>query len=140
MSKYVWALKDKNIDFKVFFHKLVRGKIYSKETKKCSLCTLEKLNIMKFMKDHSSRILNRREELFNKCIHRRKHLLGAVPRINPPTIEQLKETISEDLEIMQDNNIDISRQVGQNHDMTFGATRSGRCWREGSNLRQHDPG
>ena len=82
LSKYVWALKDKNITFNIFFEKIVSGPTYSKETKKCSLCTLEKLNIMKFMKDHSTRILNKQEELFNKCIHRRKLCLVWFPLFN----------------------------------------------------------
>ena len=68
-----------------------------------------------------------------------------VPIIQPPPIQQLRHTISEIIEVQINQNISVtnvesSQQILQNQDLTFGATRSGLCWREGTNQMQYDPG
>ena len=76
LSKYVWSLKENNVQFSVHWEKVSHARPYSKETKKCSLCSVEKLTIMQYLKSEPRRILNKREEILNKCLHRRKHLMG----------------------------------------------------------------
>ena len=94
LAKYVWSLKDNNINFRVFFSKLDHARPYSKESKKCSLCSIEKLNIMQHMKDEPARLLNKREEFMNKCPHRRKFLLGMVSNASAPENYEVQQNLN----------------------------------------------
>ena len=55
---------------------LKKEKAYSKELKKCFLCTAEKIEIMKRINDPHN--VNKRSELMAKCLHRERHLLSPV--------------------------------------------------------------
>ena len=78
LSKFVWQLKRKNVEFKVNFEILSQERPYEKETGKCPMCTREKLEIVKHIKRNGSKSLNRRWEAFRKCLHRSRHLLGTI--------------------------------------------------------------
>ena len=86
LAGYIWQLQDNNIEFKVHWKKVQNAKPYTKEAKRCNLCTFEKVEIMKLLKEFPNRVLNKREEIMGSCKHRRKHLLGMVARKKEPDI------------------------------------------------------
>ena len=53
---------------------------YKSGGKQCSLCSNEKLYILKAEKGS---ILKKRSELFSRCIHQRRFLAGKFNRANP---------------------------------------------------------
>ena len=73
LSKYIWELKDKNIDFEIKWDILKRTNGYNKISKSCSLCLMEKFMICNYK--HKDKLLNKRSELVSKCRHVNKHLL-----------------------------------------------------------------
>ena len=115
LSKFVWSLKRKNISFKVNFSILSCEKPYRKETGSCNLCSKEKIEIIRNIKLNGSKSLNRRWEVFRKCIHRGNHMLGSINTLhkaqNDDTDRRRLETFME---------------------MPSGQTRSGRSWRGNS--------
>ena len=74
LSRAIWRLKESNppIPFKLKFSILKLARAYTRESRNCHLCAVEKTFIA--FSDPSS-MLNLRSELLNKCRHRRKHLL-----------------------------------------------------------------
>ena len=72
LSKYIWKLKDSNIDYSLSWHILSNSRSYSNSSKRCNLCLKEKFIII-FRPDLSS--LNKRNELVSCCRHRKKALL-----------------------------------------------------------------
>ena len=75
LSSYIWSLKDKNIPFTLQWKIVDRGKEYTPESKICRLCLKEKYYIL--CKPHMA-TLNKRQELYAVCRHRRKYLLYKV--------------------------------------------------------------
>ena len=74
LAECVWDLKDQNIEHDVNWSILGRARGYSSTTGVCNLCTLEKLTIIKKPQLAS---VNRRQELFNHCVHMRSRLMSA---------------------------------------------------------------
>ena len=72
LSKYIWKLKDQNLDYQIEWEVLDRAPGYNPVTKVCKLCTLEKYYIV-FHPESAS--LNQHEEWFKPCPHRRNKLL-----------------------------------------------------------------
>ena len=72
LSEHIHSLKDRNIEHKVNWTVTSRAKPYSPTSKICSLCLEEKYTIL--YQPHSA-TLNKRNELYTACRHRRKHLL-----------------------------------------------------------------
>ena len=77
LSKYVWNLKEKRQNFTINWSILKRAASYSSGGKRCNLCLQEKLCILKADK---SNLLNRRRELFSKCVHQKRFLAGNFER------------------------------------------------------------
>ena len=74
LSAHVWSLKDAGKDPSVVFRVLRKAKPYTPVSRKCRLCTMEKL----FIARGDERVmLNKKSEIGNKCRHRNRHLLGA---------------------------------------------------------------
>jgi hypothetical protein len=69
----VWNLKEKQQDFTINWSILKRAASFSSGGKRCNLCLQEKLCISKADK---SNLLNRRRELFSKCVHQKRFLAG----------------------------------------------------------------
>ena len=69
LSKYVWSLKEKNKEYNIKWDIVKQVPSYKSGGKQCSLCSNEKLYILKAEKGS---ILNKRSELFSRCIHRRR--------------------------------------------------------------------
>ena len=72
LSAHIWKLKEKNIDFDIGWEILERASDYNPTTKKCRVCLKEKYFIMY---DRPGSTLNKRQEVFNTCRHRKKKLL-----------------------------------------------------------------
>ena len=70
LSKLVWDLKDKKIQFKIKWKILKKCLSYRAGSKNCNLCLTEKLLILK-----TPTCINKRTEIVSKCRHRRKFLI-----------------------------------------------------------------
>ncbi|OOZ40503.1 hypothetical protein, partial [Solemya elarraichensis gill symbiont] len=72
LSKYIWNLKEKRVDYTIEWTVLKQTCSYSNTTKKCLLCIWEKYYIITADK---TKILNSRTELISKCRHANKFLV-----------------------------------------------------------------
>lgn len=72
LSKYIWHLKDNNIDYSITWQTLASCSTYNTKSKRCNLCLREKLFIIC---QPSMSSLNRRNELASCCAHRKRTLL-----------------------------------------------------------------
>ncbi len=72
LSKYIWQLKQSNIQYSIRWKILKKCKAYSNKTKRFNLCLHEKYIIIYHPKLSS---LNSRNELISTCRHRKKILL-----------------------------------------------------------------
>ena len=79
LSKYVWSLKEKNKEYNIKWDIVKQVPSYKPGGKQCSLCSNVKLYILKAEKGS---ILNKRSELFSRCIHQRRFLAGKFNRAN----------------------------------------------------------
>ena len=75
LSKYVWGLKDKKVDYCIKWRIVRHARSYSNVTKKCNLCLWEKYYII-CRPDLAT--LNNRNELVTSCRHAKKFLLNSV--------------------------------------------------------------
>ena len=71
LSKYIWSLKDNNINHVITWQIIARAKPYNSASKRCNLCLLEKFIIIR--EPHRC-TLNKRNELVSCCRHRKKSL------------------------------------------------------------------
>ena len=72
LSKYIWDLKDKNVEYTLTWKILARAQPFTQVTGLCQLCTREKYFII-FKSDLCT--LNSRNELLSSCRHKRASLL-----------------------------------------------------------------
>ena len=72
LSKHIWRIKEKKLDYEIKWKILGRTKPYSPITRKCNLCILEKYYIICHREKAS---LSKKSELVNKYLHRDKDLL-----------------------------------------------------------------
>ena len=72
LSAHVWELKDKNLNYSLKWDFIETAQTFNPITKKCRLCLKEKFHIM-YNRPSSS--LNKRQEIFNTCRHRKQRLL-----------------------------------------------------------------
>ena len=72
LSKYIWTLKDSNVQYSIKWKVIKRCRPYSNISKRCNLCLHEKFVIMYHPELCS---LNSRSEFVTACRHRRKFLL-----------------------------------------------------------------
>ena len=75
LSRYIWKLRDKNEPYTITWSTLKKATPYACGTRKCDLCTTEKLLIAK---GKPGTIQNKRSELVAKCRHRAKFTLKRV--------------------------------------------------------------
>ena len=72
LSKYIWMLKDKNINFTIKWRIAATAIPYNCASKRCDLCLTEKLLIA----THDPKmLLNKRSEIVSKCRHQNKFTL-----------------------------------------------------------------
>jgi hypothetical protein len=74
LSKFVWSLKQQNINYDIKWSIIQRASPYNPATKRCNLCLAEKYHILTAS---SHNTLNKRSELISNCRHRNKHKLNA---------------------------------------------------------------
>lgn len=72
LSEFVWALKDKNIQYDIRWKLLERVAPFCIGTRKCQLCIMEKFYII-FRPLEAD--INKRNELPSHCRHKKRHLL-----------------------------------------------------------------
>ena len=72
LSAHTRLLKEKSKNYTIDWRILEKAKPYNPTSKKCMLCLKEKFYIM-YHRDGST--LNKRNEVFNTCVHRKDKLL-----------------------------------------------------------------
>ena len=81
LSKYIWDLRDKNIeDVNIEWSILDKGSTHRNGSKTCNLCLTEKFYIIFHNKEN---LLNKRSEILSTCRHRNKFLLSNVKEMPP---------------------------------------------------------
>ena len=78
LSKHVWKLKLNNKQFSINWSILSRGNSIKAGGNTCNLCLQEKLQILRCCNSESN--LNKRSELFTKCVHARRFYAGRFKR------------------------------------------------------------
>jgi hypothetical protein len=73
LSNHVWNLKQENKEFNVKWMLVDKGRNFNPISKRCQVCLKEKFYIMY---DTGGSTLNKREEVFNTCRHRKQKLLS----------------------------------------------------------------
>jgi hypothetical protein len=73
LSKYIWSLKDKKINYNIKWRKIINARSYTNVSKKCNLCLWEKFFII--CKPQMA-TLNKRSELMSGCRHSNKFSLS----------------------------------------------------------------
>ena len=81
LSRFIWNLKRKNVNYEVKWKIQDRGATFSPITGRCGLCIKEKFCIM--FKPESADI-NSRDEIFSSCIYKKSKLLIPRERKNGP--------------------------------------------------------
>ena len=71
LSKYIWHLKDSNVNYSIKWEIIKQCRPYSNKTKRCNLCLYEKFIIV-YHPELSS--VNSRTELISTCRHKNKNL------------------------------------------------------------------
>ena len=74
LAQYMWKMKEKGENVSVKWEIIKRCNKYKSGSKRCDVCLSEKLEILKGRKK-GEKLLNRRNELMNKCRHKRKFIL-----------------------------------------------------------------
>ena len=110
LSNYIWDLKLKDVNYEIFWRKVCNAYPYSIEAKRCSLCSREKVEIMKVLRDMPSRALNKKQQILGPCVHRNKHLLG---NIDTKQIEQeVRNEIGQEQSIEGSNaNVETRQEI-----------------------------
>ena len=75
LSKYIWSLKDNNIEFSIMWQIKSKAMPYKCGSRNCDLCLAEKVAIARYKGDD---LLNKRTELISKCRHRNKFIIANV--------------------------------------------------------------
>ena len=73
LSRYIWNLKNKNISYDITWSILSYAGKYNPTNKTCNLCLLEKVYILRH---DGAQLINKRNEIMNRCRHRDKFLLN----------------------------------------------------------------
>ena len=74
LSKYIWQLKDKEIEYNIKWKIIRKSSPYNPQAERCDLCLTEKTMIADYK--NKEKLLNTGKELMNKCRHRDKLLLS----------------------------------------------------------------
>ena len=75
LSKLIWKLKEKNIDYRIKWTIERRAQSYKCGSRRCNLCLAEKVIVAR---SSNPCMINKRSELLNKCRHRNKFLLSSI--------------------------------------------------------------
>ena len=72
LSKFIWEKKENNREYQLQWNIIDESQPYKNGSKRCNLCTLEKLHIINADEKYS---INKRSELVSKCRHENKFYL-----------------------------------------------------------------
>ena len=72
LSKFIWEKKENNQEYQLQWNIIDESQPYKNGSKRCNLCTLEKLHIINADENYS---INKRSELVSKCRHENKFYL-----------------------------------------------------------------
>ena len=72
LSKHIWDLKVRNIDYKINWRIIKRASAYKGSPSRCNLCLAEKLCILT---TQNASLLNKKSELVTKCRHENKFFM-----------------------------------------------------------------
>ena len=72
LADHIWTLKDEGKDYNLEWNLVERAPAFNPTTRKCRVCLKEKKQIL-YNRNGSS--LNKRNEIFNTCRHRKQKLL-----------------------------------------------------------------
>jgi hypothetical protein len=75
LSKHIWKLKRSGRPYNTIWSILKKAAPYASGRSRCNLCLQEKLLILKF---RDKNLLNKRSEIFSKCVHQKQFLAGNV--------------------------------------------------------------
>ena len=78
LSGYIWQLKNDELQYNIKWSILSMQPPFDPGSNKCQLCLMEKVAILYSYKES---ILNKRHEIFSKCIHRKYHLLKKLKNV-----------------------------------------------------------
>ena len=78
LSGYIWQLKNDELQYNIKWSILSMQPPFDPGSNKCQLCLMEKVAILYSDKES---ILNKRHEIFSKCIHRKYHLLKKLKNV-----------------------------------------------------------
>ena len=81
LSKYIWDLKDGNIDYIINCRIIQRASAYKGNPSRCNLCLAEKLCILTAQ---SVSLLNKKSELVTKCRHENKFFVATNRKMRLP--------------------------------------------------------
>ena len=150
LSDHIWKIKEKGEDYRLNWKILATESNYDRKKRICGLCTREKVEIIKKINQQPNRTLNKRGELFRKCLHRFKHQLGHILNGQSGALinQNYQNFVPDDRGGMLDQsmaqNLEIGVQMGQNLDQVsageeegqvvgpaiiWGSTRNGKVWR-----------
>ena len=73
LSGFIWNLKEEQKPYNIKWDIVSLQPTFDPGSNKCQLCLMEKVSILNSDKNSS---INKRHEIFSKCIHRRNHLLA----------------------------------------------------------------
>ena len=73
LSKYIWKLKDQNINYNLNWTIIKQAQSYNNSTKRCNLCLTEKYYIIN---RPELATLNKKSEFISTCRHSRNYLLS----------------------------------------------------------------
>ena len=80
LSKFIWKQKDRGmVEFTLNWAVISKEAPFNRVTKRCQLCTKEKVEILRIIHEKGAKALNKKDEVFRKCLHRFKHYLGSIP-------------------------------------------------------------
>ena len=80
LSKHIWNLKDKNIDYEINWLIIKRVSAYKGKPSRCNLCLAEKLCILTAQ---NASLLNKRSELVTKRRHENKFFMATNQKKRP---------------------------------------------------------
>ena len=68
IAKEVWRIKDQGGDLNIEWRIIGHAPAYNQIAKKCNLCIAEKVSIAENMDNEHPNLINKRDELINKCL------------------------------------------------------------------------
>ena len=75
LASHIWNLKDNNKQYQIRWSIIDKARVFNPTNRKCRLCLKEKKQILY---NQMGSTLNKRNEIFNTCMHRKQKLLEKV--------------------------------------------------------------